>query len=575
MSRTLRRACVALAGTTALAGAAAPVAPAQLSVPGTISTLTHASTGAVSTVQHTISPPPAPTPSQVVGPVTSTVTHTLGSVGGSSPASNVLPRPGGGSSGSSNPAPNSSSQPTGSGGGGGGGGSATAASGGGGQQGGGASGSGGSSSTPGGGGTASGGGGKHAAGHGSHRPRAGGPAATVKRASARLAGGRSGGDPALVHDIRTIVRVIPTPVKVLIAALFAIALAFAVRSRITGRRARRLERQRHELLGDLGLLQRALLPEPPADLAALDVSVAYRPADGPAAGGDFYDVFPLDERRTAIVVGDVMGHGREALAVTALMRYSLRAYLNAGFEPRVALKVAGRALAGDPDGELTTVVVAVHDSASSMLTYACAGHEPPIVTGPGSHDPVTFWSAPPLGGFMETGQRQTTISLSPDSRVCLFTDGLVEARVADGLMGRDVVKRLFADVDGAEQLLDRVAETAEHTRDDMAACVVTPRVGAAGDRRIEELEVDGDEMRVDRLETFLAACGLEPVAVKAAVAEARAFISDEDGALVRVTVEDGVASARLLARERGPVSIPPVDEARRYARLVVPALDVS
>jgi len=571
---------MALAGTTALVAGTA--APAQgLTVPGTVSTVTHTASGLtaavpgpVSTLTHTSSglagTSQPPSPNQAVGTVTNTVTQTLGGLTSNPPASNVLPHQSGSAPSGSTP----SSSPSG-GGGGGGGGSASAGSGGGVPQHGGGSGSGGSSSS-GGGAAAGGAGGGHAAARRSSRGRAqpGSPAATVARRSARLAAGRSSGDPALVHDIRTIVRVIPTPVKALIAALVAIALAFAVRSRMTSRRARRLERQRHELLGDLGLLQRALLPELPADLEALDVSVAYRPAEGPAAGGDFYDVFPLDERRTAIVVGDVMGHGREALAVTALMRYSLRAYLNAGFEPRVALKVAGRALAGDPDGELTTVVVAVHDAASGLLTYACAGHEPPIVTGPGSHDPVTFWSAPPLGGFMETGQRQTTISLSPRSRVCLFTDGLVEARVADGLMGREVVKRLFADVDGAEQLLDRVAETAEHTRDDMAACVVAPRVGAAGDIRVEELEVDGDEMRIERLETFLAACGLEQSAVKAAVAEARALISDDNGALVRVSVENGLASARLLPRDRGPVAIPPVDEARRFARLVVPALDV-
>src|SRR5205823_5213529 len=191
---------------------------------------------------------------------------------------------------------------------------------------------------------------------------------------------------------------VPVPVpdwsKPIIVALLLIALWFGVRSRVAGVRARRLERQRASLLSDLGAMQGALVPEGPRRLGPLDVSVAYRPAEGPAAGGDFYDVFEPRPGQIAVVLGDVAGHGHEALKQAALTHFTLRAYLQAGLEPRAALALAGQVLC-DPTGErYATVAVAVYDEPSSTLTYALAGHPPPMLLGYPAHEPVTVCSSP-------------------------------------------------------------------------------------------------------------------------------------------------------------------------------------
>jgi serine phosphatase RsbU (regulator of sigma subunit) len=377
--------------------------------------------------------------------------------------------------------------------------------------------------------------------------------------------------------INRIEQIIPAPLWGLVGLLALLAGGFALRSRLNGRRARRLERQREELLGDVGLLQRALLPDVPDDLDGIDASVAYRPAEGPAAGGDFYDVFALEEGRTAIIVGDVCGHGRQALAVTALMRYTLRAYLGAGFEPRVALQVAGRTIEGDPDGELTTVVLAIYDARAGTLTYACAGHEPPIVLGPGAHEPVTVYSSPPLGGFMATGHRQTTVPLPPGSAACFFTDGLVEARLGEKMMGRERLTELVTDLapgEGAQLLLERLAAAADRAPDDMAACLVRTRDDAVDARvvRVEELESDVSELEGDRVLEFLVACGLPEASAHETLQSARAKASEFGGALLRVHASGKGGRVEILPSTVAALPVPTLAaEARKRAALQISA----
>ena len=386
-----------------------------------------------------------------------------------------------------------------------------------------------------------------------------------------------GGSSPIAQVFNSIEQVIPWPIWLLVGILALLAGGFALRSRIVSRRAARLERQREELLGDVGLLQRALLPDVPDSLAGIEVSVAYRPAEGPAAGGDFYDVFELDPDRTAIIVGDVCGHGRQALAVTALMRYTLRAYLGAGFEPRVALQVAGRTIDGDPDGELTTVVLAVYDARAGTLTYACAGHEPPIVLGPGSHEPVTVSSSPPLGGFMATGHRQTTLPLPPGSAACFFTDGLVEARLGEKMMGRARLTELVTELapgEGAQLLLQRLAAAADRAPDDMAACLVRARDDAVDARgvRVEELETDAAELAGERVLTFLTACGIPEESARESLEAARAKAAEFGGALIRVHASGKGGRVEIRPSEVASLPVPTLAaDARRRAALQISA----
>jgi hypothetical protein len=361
---------------------------------------------------------------------------------------------------------------------------------------------------------------------------------------------------------------LPIPVpdwsKPIIIALLLLAVWFGVRSRLAALRARRLERQRTSLLCDLGAMQAALVPEVPPRIGGLAVSVAYRPAEGPAAGGDFYDLFVPEPGKVAMMLGDVAGHGHEALTHAALTRYTLRAYLQAGLEPRAALALAGRVLA-DPLGErFATVAVGVYDTPSNKLTYALAGHPPPILRGLQAHEPLTVCSSPPIGWGMPTGHRQTTVSLPAGAAACFFSDGLIEARSEGQLLGRERLQAILADLGSqpeAADLLGRVRAAAEGAPDDMVACVLSPeQTTGAGCVHVEELEADARTLSKAEVRRFLKECRVPAPEIARTIKRAIAIADSSGSALLRIELgatrskatATAPGSGRQRARSRRP-----------------------
>jgi len=348
--------------------------------------------------------------------------------------------------------------------------------------------------------------------------------------------------PQPLRVVRDVVEVVPTPLRILVAALVALSILLGLASVLTLLRNRRLARQRRELLGQVGLLQAALLPGMPDKLGSARASVAYRPADGPGAGGDFYDVFPLATGKTAVLIGDVSGHGRAALGRTALSRYTLRAYIEAGLEPREALQIAGSVLAGKLQGDFVTALVAIHDAGAGTLTYSTAGHPPPIVVSAGGFVPVLAATAPPLGVGSGTGQRQTTLPFPRGAVACFYTDGLTEARTSDGQLGDERLEEIVHELGPgvtAKQVIDRVASSARTITDDAAVCVLAAEEGLAIVRsRVERLEVSRAELRGPMLAGFLDACGVPHRLARATEREVRAVAREHGGAILEVRMGD-------------------------------------
>nr|WP_218566091.1 SpoIIE family protein phosphatase [Vallicoccus soli] len=179
-------------------------------------------------------------------------------------------------------------------------------------------------------------------------------------------------------------------------------------------------------------LQRSLLPEVPPRAEALRVAAYYRAGtEGTQVGGDWFDVIELGAGRTGLVLGDVMGRGVRAAAVMGQLRSAVRAFARLDLPPADVLEHLDGVVRDLGDDQIVTCLYAVHDPYDRVLTWANAGHLPPLVRDPdGGVRRLADAEGPPLGtGVGALAERSTT--LEPGALLALYTDGLVERRDSD------------------------------------------------------------------------------------------------------------------------------------------------
>lgn len=185
-------------------------------------------------------------------------------------------------------------------------------------------------------------------------------------------------------------------------------------------------------------LQRSVLPSSLPTVSGLDLAVRYLPAtEGVEVGGDWYDAFPLAPHHVGIVIGDVVGHNVASASVMAQVRNALRAYAIESVGPGVALARTNTVLSRLLPDAQATVFYAVLDVETGDLSYANAGHPPPLVSSPdGTVRYLAEGEGLMLGVDEEPAFPQGHWHLGPGQTLLLYTDGLVEDRsrsLEDGL----------------------------------------------------------------------------------------------------------------------------------------------
>ncbi|MFD5268032.1 SpoIIE family protein phosphatase [Streptomyces sp. NPDC058335] len=175
-------------------------------------------------------------------------------------------------------------------------------------------------------------------------------------------------------------------------------------------------------------LQRSLLPSHPPVTGGLEVASRYQPAGATTeVGGDWFDVIPLEDGKTALVVGDVMGSGIDAAATMGRLRTATTTLASLDLDPAVLLEHLDRITSG-LDHYIATCVYAVHDPRLGRFRIANAGHLPPARVRPG-HPPelLDLPTGAPLG-VGGVAFSSTDVDFAPGDQLVLYTDGLVETR---------------------------------------------------------------------------------------------------------------------------------------------------
>jgi sigma-B regulation protein RsbU (phosphoserine phosphatase) len=188
-------------------------------------------------------------------------------------------------------------------------------------------------------------------------------------------------------------------------------------------------------LGDAAEVQACLLPRKIPEIPNYEVYPYYRSAK--QVGGDYYDFFPVDQERLAIVIADVSGKGIPGAMVMASARALVRAFGPQCGSPAETLKMTNFHVARDVRrGMFVTAMLSVLNVGTREMTVCSAGHNPMVVykhktRQVGLLNPGGIALGFDRGPIFDRTLKESTILLEPGDRFVMYTDGVVEAMNAD------------------------------------------------------------------------------------------------------------------------------------------------
>lgn len=227
------------------------------------------------------------------------------------------------------------------------------------------------------------------------------------------------------------------------------------------------------------LLQNAILPQVLPQDPRFQIATFYEAGhELNQIGGDWFDAFLIEKNRIGVAVGDVVGGGIRSATTMARLHTALHAYALEGTGVSDTLERLNVYAAAIPGAFASSAAYAEIDLATNRLTYASAGHPPPVLITPGRL-PRLLWDARnTLLGVDGAPFEDASLQLEPGSTILFYTDGLVERRgqsIDDGL--RLLIKLITERESGpvCPEVLAHMMDTTQHGDD---ACVVALTISA-------------------------------------------------------------------------------------------------
>jgi Stage II sporulation protein E (SpoIIE) len=265
--------------------------------------------------------------------------------------------------------------------------------------------------------------------------------------------------------------------------------------------ARQFSRQQRTTL----VMQQALLPQNLAEPDGLEIAHRYLPASQiEVVGGDWYDVIELSGGRTALVVGDVMGHSTAAASAMGQLRTAVRTLAGVDLPPAQVLTHLDDLMPSIDESLFATCIYAIYDPTTQKCVLSRAGHVPPLLVLPGQEPEVLHRVRPglPLGLRLDQSAYDTVEIDMPDgSLLVLCTDGLLENKNRDIDAGLDMLCANTAQSDrGLQEICDQVVHELDLSkdRDDIALLIARAHPPSLGRSAVWDLPAGADQVRRSR-----------------------------------------------------------------------------